>query len=1042
MNSPTLICTLIQRPEKQQSAKVKPWIYGIFLLYLLGGIGYVRANNIDISNVQLSGRDISSGLNHANNFSLITFDVSWSNSWRTNVPDNWDAAWIFAKFRVGTSDYLSAAGATNSGNLITVYSTKGLRVGMPVFINSGGGVIAPNTVITEVNSATTFTLSNPPTTPLSGGAVIRAERIWEHCYLHSGGHGKGSAGSLALIQVGLQDESLPFHPTDNPTSGIYFYRSQPGTGQFQTTGAHVRWNYGAQGLKDNDIVDIRVFGVEMVRVPSGSFYADTTRHLSGSVVLQINGDGTNGANNNIFRDGSSNMFTITRAGNPTQGSFSPFCGSGGSGYFDGNADRLVTPASAQFNFSTGPNTFEFWVYPLSLPASGNNCRLLMSGPNNSASSFVAFQYGSNGAVAVGVPLSGATGISSPAGTLQTGRWQHFAVVQNGATISIYKDGTQVTSGSITLPTSSNSNSFTIGYDVAGTVNAAFHGYISNVRITRGSALYPAEFTPSTSPLTATSGSTALLLSFANGGITDRRAKHNLETVDHAQVSTSKSKFGGGSVYFDGSGDYLALPPSTDFLFGTGDMTIEAWIYWDGTYNATGRIIYATGGSSSLDQFGIFSNTGLFWGGVYNNVPLNFPPVNQWCHVAASRLGDTIRLFINGVKTASGKQIASIGSSSVIPRIGMRPDGYHPFLGWIDDLRISKGVALYTSDFSIPNQTFPLNQAGGFLISSEDSLRLGGMNSGNLYYPYPTVSISNDFNASIIQTLPTSYPKGTQGFYIMKYEISQLQWISFYNTLTSLQDSVRDLTGSTGKNSDAIVFRNNIRWPGGTAAATLNSATHGNVACNYLNWQDGCAYADWACMRPITELEFEKAVRGPDFPVTSETVNASTCNGSSNLVPVTAIQNSGAGNEVPSSLLSNAVFGNQSGVQGPLRTGALARPGSSRATSGASFWGVMDLNGNVSEQVVSFGIAAGRSFVPAHGNGILHFLGHADVSGWPGFSSGAISGAAGSGKRGGSWEDSAERLLTADRFFGNTPISNRDRGTGFRGSRNNPNTPPE
>jgi hypothetical protein len=151
---------------------------------------------------------------------------------------------------------------------------------------------------------------------------------------------------------------------------------------------------------------------------------------------------------------------------------------------------------------------------------------------------------------------------------------------------------------------------------------------------------------------------------------------------------------GGSLTFDGTDDYVTIPASSDFNFGTGDLTIGAWIYWDGTYAAGGRVIYATGGSSSLDQFGIFSGNGLYFGGVYNNVAANYPPINAWSHVATTRIGTTIKIYVNGVETASGTQASSIGNSGVTAYIGLRgADGNHPWSGNISNTRIYKGKGL-------------------------------------------------------------------------------------------------------------------------------------------------------------------------------------------------------------------------------------------------------------------------------------------------------------------------------------------------------------
>jgi hypothetical protein len=272
---------------------------------------------------------------------------------------------------------------------------------------------------------------------------------------------------------------------------------------------------------------------------------------------------------------------------------------------------------------------------------------------------------------------------------------------------------------------------------------------------------------------------------------------------------------------------------------------------------------------------------------------------------------------------------------------------------------------------------------------------------------------------------------------MKYQIGQNQWLEFFNSLSSIQKTARDITDANGKNSDAITFRNNLNWTSGDA--TLNSSTHGAVACNYLSWMDGVAYADWAGLRPITELEYEKASRGTVAGQSGESATGQICNFLATMTQATGLSNSGSSNETASNGLANAAFGNHASVQGPMRVGAYATGSSSRSSAGASFYGLMELSGNLWEQVVTFGNTDGRNFTAVHGNGALTTAGHADVSAWPGYVSTANTGAAGSGRRGGSWEDVADRLRTSDRFQANSAISTRNRANGFRAVRSLPST---
>lgn len=218
-------------------------------LFQLNSIS-VDANNISITNPKLTNQ------NTTDNYTFVQFDISWDNSWRTAAaPFNWDAAWVFVKYKL-KGDYVSAVDATSLGTILTVSSTTGLRVGMPITKTAGSGTIAAGTVVTSITDATHFIVSVAPNPVLSGGAVVTGTAIWEHAKLNTSGH---TAPSGSTIDT----------PTDG--TGIFIYRSGNGTGGNTWTKARLRWNYGADNIADNDKVDINVYGIEMVYVPQGSF---------------------------------------------------------------------------------------------------------------------------------------------------------------------------------------------------------------------------------------------------------------------------------------------------------------------------------------------------------------------------------------------------------------------------------------------------------------------------------------------------------------------------------------------------------------------------------------------------------------------------------------------------------------------------------------------------------------------------------------------------------------------------------------------------
>ena len=1025
----------------------------LWFLMAVASCESMLANNITVSNAILTRRDVSAGVNNVANFSLIQFDLSWENAWRTTTPNSWDAAWVFAKFRLGTDDYLSAPGATNSGNTITVTSTAGLRVGMPVFVNSGTGSFPAGTVITAINNATTFTVSAAPTT-LGGSAVVRAERIWEHCWLNNTGHNKGSIGSNASLQVGLQNEtpgSNTFNATTNPGMGAYLYRSAAGSGSFSSTAAALRWNYGAQGIKDNDIVDIKVFAVEMVQVPQGSY--EIQPDISTTSLL-INGDGVNGSRNNTITDASTNAFTVTRVGNVAQGSFSPFCNTGGSAYFDGSGDYLTAPDNAAWAFGSGNFTVEAWYYPTGTSAqqvivgqwsgvtgSTNLSWVLLT--SNNSSMFLRAIVSINGS-SVLFDL-----VSSSALTINA--WNHVAFVRSGNTFQLYLNGAAATGGSTTSSSAlfDATNALSIGATSGGTQTAS--GYISNVRIVKGTSLYTSSFTPSTTPLTAITN-TSLLLNFENAAVTDATRQNDIETVDNTQVSTTQNRFGGSSIAFDGSGDFLTLSDANALDMGNNPFTWECWVFNNSAQSGVWRAIYSKRNSTSwyngpilyistANTLMLYETTNNSTWGINGLASGTAFPLNQWVHVAVTWDGSTYRIFQNGTQVASLALASPPAVNASNLYIGAEVGGANPLNGFIDDIRITKGAALYTSNFTVP--TAPLSTdipTNAFTISSEGQLTLGGSSAGNLQYRLPSVTVASDFNSTTTQTLPAAFPKGFSGFYCMKYEIVQNQWREFFNTLTSIQKTARDITDATGKNSDAIIFRNNLSWTSGDA--TLNSNTHGAVSCNYLNWMDGLAYADWAGLRPMTELEYEKAGRGTFNARGGEIASAAFCGSAPRLSPAQGITNAGAANETASNSAANAVFGNFAGVQGPIRAGAFARNPGTRSSAGASAYGIMELSGNLWEQVVTMGNSTGRTYTGALGDGLLSSAGHANVSTWPGFVSPAVTTATGSGRRGGSWEDTQDRLRLSDRLESNGAVSTRLRNNGFRAARTLPSLSPQ
>jgi hypothetical protein len=187
-------------------------------------------------------------------------------------------------------------------------------------------------------------------------------------------------------------------------------------------------------------------------------------------------------------------------------------------------------------------------------------------------------------------------------------------------------------------------------------------------------------------------------------------------VGNAQISTTQSKFGGSSMYFDGTSDALYIPANPDFAFGTGDFTVECWIYTSETTADTFyRRIYMTdgptGNASGNFQIALVPTTGYvnLWDGTLDLIGTSNVCNGAWHHIAATRFNSTLRLFVDGIQQGSTTYSVSVSPNSGKPRpyVGTYNGTSGDFNGYIQDLRITKGIARYTSNFSVPTAAFPV-----------------------------------------------------------------------------------------------------------------------------------------------------------------------------------------------------------------------------------------------------------------------------------------------------------------------------------------------
>jgi hypothetical protein len=295
------------------------------------------------------------------------------------------------------------------------------------------------------------------------------------------------------------------------------------------------------------------------------------------------------------------------------------------------------------------------------------------------------------------PLLQTTGVS-----VRDGAWHHIAVVRNGSAWTIYVDGVSRATATWAGTIADISGGPYIGRDQF--YGRDYTGYMTDLRVLKGTAQYTAAFTPPSAPLTAITN-TSLLLNFTNAGIFDSAMMNNLETVGNAQVSTSVVKYGTGSMAFDGTGDYLDIPSNPNLTFGTGDFTLEFWMRTSGTdFNVMNPATATGSGYWGL----LFQSSNLRWNSAYNVTNLIAVSAtaildNNWHHVAICRASGTTRVFYDGVSQTS--QSDSTNYSGVAAwRIGS--GNVAALNGYIDDLRITKGAARYIGNFTPPVARMP------------------------------------------------------------------------------------------------------------------------------------------------------------------------------------------------------------------------------------------------------------------------------------------------------------------------------------------------
>jgi hypothetical protein len=353
--------------------------------------------------------------------------------------------------------------------------------------------------------------------------------------------------------------------------------------------------------------------------------------------------------------------------------------------FNGSSDYLSLAASSQYNL-TGSFTVECWFYLTATPPNNNNgtpsaALAIYWSTNLTGNQGFEFNVttGSSGSIVFAKAGSG-TGIFANYTSFALNSWYHVAVTYNGTTGAMYLNG-------ISLPLTTNNWSWTIpsgtpilrvgGSVFAGGYNHYFPGYISNMRIVNGTAVYTGNFTPPTAPLTSITNTSLLILqdnrfkdnSTNNFTITRNGTPQVQAFKPFAQPAAYSVQTYGGSGYFNGTTDWLTASANAAYQMGTGAFTIECWVN-TGSLNSgtTGKYIIGTyrylpdnvdkgwvllcnrtSNSSALQFSMLTAGTGVSL--IYTGI--SSLPANTWNHVVVCRNGSSVcSMYLNGTRVAT------------------------------------------------------------------------------------------------------------------------------------------------------------------------------------------------------------------------------------------------------------------------------------------------------------------------------------------------------------------------------------------------------
>jgi hypothetical protein len=493
------------------------------------------------------------------------------------------------------------------------------------------------------------------------------------------------------------------------------------------------WTVTANPRIGGNVADQRITGyISNLRIVSSALYSGTNITVP-TAPFSSSQTGTLflACQSSTLIDSTNNYTIASVTGNPLLTEFNPLGRTfttgvnysatthGSSAYFDGDVDHITTTT---VNFSNQNYTIECWAYPTQL---GDSYLWQISNPSSGArgsstvtgawySSTGKFIWFSAGGSFGGSSFDIAHSVTSPLNT-----WTHIALVRNGNTFTQYINGVAVGSATVNATYTSAGTAFSMGryYGNSGDGNFYFKGYIANYRQINGTALYTSNFVPQLQPPQAVAN-TQLLLNFNNAGVVDYTGKNVLETAGTSKSITSTKKTitdATGSLYFDGTvGNVLQSASNQVLAPGTGDFTLEAWVYFNSAGVDPGIVqigpsLPGTNTPGYTNSIGLArATTGGYNGNLYiiqsgaNYVSSGILTIGTWHHTAVVRQSGVQKVYLNGVLVGSVNDTNNYTGTYLFA--GCIYGTNYPINGYIQDIRYTK-VARYTGTFTPPVRTF-------------------------------------------------------------------------------------------------------------------------------------------------------------------------------------------------------------------------------------------------------------------------------------------------------------------------------------------------